>query len=291
MKFNLKKIVSTPIYLIGIIFFTGCSLNKVVVNYFSDFAEDGIDVLYEEGDLVLAGEFLTSNLKVIEIMLSKDPENKKLNLIAAQGFGAYAFGFVEDSDPERASKIYKRAINYSFRALPEKLTFDEKISPNDLEKLLQLYTRDDVPVLFWLGYNWGLYILQNLDDPKVLVNLSKVEMIMSRVLELDEEYNFAGVHLFYGAYYSARPPMLGGNPEKGREHFLRNLELTGNEFLLTKYFYARYYAFQVQDKVLFDQLLNEIIETDIEKYPDVKLMNAVAKKKAKILKQNENKFF
>jgi phage terminase large subunit len=103
MKFNLKKIVSTPIYLIGIIFFTGCSLNKVVVNYFSDFAEDGIDVLYEEGDLVLAGEFLTSNLKVIEIMLSKDPENKKLNLIAAQGFGAYAFGFVEDSDPERAS--------------------------------------------------------------------------------------------------------------------------------------------------------------------------------------------
>lgn len=291
MEFNFKKIVSTSIYLTVVIFFSGCSLNKIIVNYFSDFAEDGINVLYKEDDLVLAEEFLTSNLKMIEIMISKDPGNRKLNLIAAQGFGAYAFGFVEDSDPKRAGKIYERAINYSFSALPEKLGFDEKILPSDLEKLLQLYTKDEVPALFWLGYNWGLYILQNLDDPKVLVNLSKVEMIMSRVLELDEEYNFAGAHLFYGVYYSARPPILGGNPEKGREHFLRNLEIVGNKFLLTKYFYARYYAFQVQDKALFDQLLDEIIETDIEKYPDVKLMNAIAKKKARILKQNENKFF
>jgi len=253
--------------------------------------EDGIQVIYQEDDLEIAEQFLANNLKMIELLLSKDPENCRLNLIAAQGFGAFAMAFVEDEDPDRAVRLYQRGLAYAFRSLPRRKRFVSTVKPSELEVLLKKYTKKDVPALFWLGYNWGSYVLQHLDDPRTLVNLSKVEMIMHRVLELDETYNFAGVHLFYGSFYAARPPILGGNPEKGRRHFERNLELTNNSFYMTKYFLARYYAVQVQDRELFDTLLNEILELDLDSYPDIKLMNALAKKKARKLLENQDLYW
>jgi len=274
--------------LIFLFILSSCSLNRLIINSASGFMEDGIQVIYQEDDLKIAEQFLANNLKTIELLLGKDPENRRLNLIAAQGFGAFAMAFVEDEDPDRAARLYQRGLAYAFRSLPKRKHFGSTIKPSALEALLKTYSKKDVPVLFWLGYNWGSYVLQHLDDPRRLVNLSKVEMIMHRVLELDETYNFAGVHLFYGSFYAARPPILGGNPEKGREHFERNLELTNNSFYMTIYFLARYYAVQVQDREMFDSLLNDIVELDIDKYPDIRLMNALAKQKAHKLLENQD---
>jgi len=275
----------------SLLLLNSCSLNRFIINSASSFIEDGVLAVYEEEDLELAEQFLASNLETIEILLTKDPDNHRLNLLAAQGFGAYAMAFVEDNDPERASRFYLRGLKYSFRALPEKKRFNEKIIPADLEKLLPSYNKNDVPALFWIGYNWGSYVLHHLNDPRTLVNLSKVEMIMRRVLELDEKYNFAGVHLFYGTFYAGRPSILGGNPELGRKHFLKNMELNDHKFLMTKVYYARYYAFQVQDKELFDQLLKEVLEADLDKYPEVRLMNEIAKRKALQLKKDEDLYW
>ncbi|MGC9364820.1 MAG: TRAP transporter TatT component family protein [Fidelibacterota bacterium] len=283
--------MTLPLTLGLMILVTSCSLNRLVVNAAGDFMESGIDVIYSEGDLEIAEQFLANNLKMIELLLQRDPDNSELNLLAAQGFGAFAMAFVEDKNPQRAARLYERGLNYAFRALPEKRRFSPDITPQDLEILLSKYTTDDVPALFWLGYNWGSLVLQNLDNPRMLLNLSKVEMIMKRVLELDESYNFAGVHLFYGTFYAARPPLLGGNPEKGREHFMRNLELTGHRFYMTKFFLARYYAVQVQDRQLFDNLLQEILELDIDQYPEIRLMNALAQKKAQALLEKQDQYW
>jgi len=257
-----------------------CSLNRIVSHTFGSFMKDGIKVMYQEEDLEIAEQFTANNLKMVEILLARDPDNRELNLTAAQGFGAFAMAFVEDEDLERAERLYFRGLQYAFKALPEDKKFDAGIKPAELEIILSKYTKAEVPALFWLGYNWGSYVLHHLDEPRILVNLSKVEMIMRRVLELDETYNFAGVHLFYGTFYAARPPLLGGNPELGRQHFERNLELTNNSFYMTKFMLARYYAVQVQNRELFDSLLQEIIALDINKYPEIKLMNSLAKRKA-----------
>ena len=262
----------------------GCSLNRLLLNSASGFFEGGLSVLYEEDDLDIAEKFLANNLKMLEMLLSKDPQNQRLNLMAAQGFGAYAMAFVEDESPRRAGRLYLRGFKYALNALPPKLRFDAKITPDDLEQKLAQMQVKQVPALFWIGYNWGQYILQHLEDPRVLVNLAKVEFIMRRVLELDENYNFAGVHLFYGSFYAARPPILGGNPERGREHFERCLALNQGQLMMANVYFAKYYAVQVLDKKLFDRLLNEVLELDIDRYPQFRLMNSLAKRKAELLK-------
>jgi len=270
---------------------SACSLNQIVMNAASGFMESGIQSVYSEGDLELAKNFLSSNLKIIEILASKDTSNARVNLLAAQAFGAYAMAFVEDENPERASALYKRGLAYSFRSLPSKKRFDEQVTIDQLENLLLSYEKNDVPALFWLGYNWGQFILQHLDDPMTIVHLSKVEMIMRRVMELDENYNFAGVDLFYGCFYAARPPFLGGNPEKGKQYFERNNELNGNSFFMSQYFLAKYYAVQIQDRQLFDSLLSEIEQADIDARPDIRLMNALAKEKTARLRLMEPDLF
>jgi len=288
---SLKKTGFYSALLLLLVNLSHCSLNRIVSHTFGSFMEDGIKVMYQEEDLEIAEQFMANNLKMVEILLARDPDNRELNLTAAQGFGAFAMAFVEDKDLERAERLYFRGLQYAFKALPEDKKFDVQVKPAELEIILSKYTKSEVPALFWLGYNWGSYVLHHLDEPRILVNLSKVEMIMRRVLELDETYNFAGVHLFYGTFYAARPPLLGGNPELGRQHFERNLELTNNSFYMTKFMLARYYAVQVQNRELFDSLLQEIITLDLNKYPEIKLMNSLAKQKAKQLIKEQDLYW
>ena len=283
-KFRLTRI-SFTFAIASVILFQGCSLNRLLLNSAAGFFEEGISVLYQEDDLDIAEKFLANNLKMIEMLLTKDPDNPNLNLMAAEGFGAYAMAFVEDRAPGRADRLYQRGFAYALKALPKKLRFSAKIKPAELQNKLANYSVAEVPALFWIGYNWGQHILQHLDDPRVLVNLAKVEMIMHRVLELDEMYNFAGVHLFYGSYYAARPPMLGGNPAKGKEYFETCIELNQGRMMIANVYFAKYYAIQVLDRDLFNRLLAEVENYDIDADPNYRLMNSIAKNKARILRE------
>ena len=282
-KFRLTRI-SFILSILGLLVCQGCSVNRLLLNTASGFFEDGISVLYQEDDLDIAEKFLANNLKMIEMLLTKDPDNPNLNLMAAQGFGAYAMAFVEDREPLRADRLYQRGFGYALKALPKKKRFTPKIRAAALEEKLENYTTAEVPALFWIGYNWGQHILRHLDDPRILVNLAKVEMIMHRVLELDQMYNYAGVHLFYGSYYAARPPLLGGNPAKGKEYFENCLELNQGRMMIANVYFAKYYAIQMLDKELFDRLLDEVLAYDIDTDPDFRLMNSIAKKKAGLLR-------
>ncbi len=263
----------------------------MIVKSATGFIDDGTQVLYREPDLEIAEHFLANNLKTMEILLTKDPGNRELNFLASQGFGAYAMGFVEDEDAERAASLYMRGVQYGLSSLPKNKKFDLTIKPKELGALLEDYEKKEVPHLFWTGYNWGLFIMAHLDKPENLANLAKVEMIMKRCMELDRSYYFYSVDLFYGAYYAARPRMLGGNPEKGREFFLHYMEKNEDSLLMGKLFYAQYYAVQTYNEQLFDMLIREILDFDLEQNPDFRLLNAIAQKKARILKSKKDRYF
>jgi len=262
----------------------------MVIKSASGFMDSGQTVLYREGDLSIAEHFLANNLKTIEILLEKNPNNHELNILASQGFGAYAMGFIEEKDMFAASKLYLRGVNYGMKALPKDKKFTYTTTTKELEVILHKYSNEEIPSLFWTGYNWGLYVLQNLDKPESLINLAKVELIMRRCLELDESYYFYSVDIFYGAYYAARPRMLGGNPEKGQNFFLNNIKMNKN-IIIGKVYYAQYYALQTYNEELFDHLIKEVLEFDLEQNPDYRLLNAIAQKKAQILKENKSDYF
>jgi len=111
------------------------------------------------------------------------------------------------------------------------------------------------------------------------------------MLELDASYHFAGPHLFFGVFYGGRPKILGGNPDKSRQHFEMCLKLTERKYLITQLLYAKIYAVQIQDRELFKKLLSEVLAAPVDILPEQRLANAVAKMKAQTLLESADDLF
>lgn len=254
---------------------------------------DGQAAFEEESDLELAEHSIAANLKVLEGMLKSSPNNETLLVLCSKSYGGYAFGFIEDKSKKRAEQFYLRGRDYALHVLEKNSSFKEALHADfeTFEKSLENFDQDDVSALFWTAYNWGNWMNLNLNSPEAIAIAPRVERMMKKVLELDEGYFFAGPHLFYGIYFGARPPMLGGDKNKSRHHFEMALKLTKRKFLMTQVLYAQYYAVQHQDQVLFQKLLQEVIKAKDSIYPEQNLITQLAKRKARRLLENEKNFF
>ncbi len=285
MKFKL------PVCLIALILSQGCS--TLSIRMVTPMVQSQYVSINEETDPKLAEHAIPASLKMLEGLLRQDPENETLLKNLTEGFCGYVFSFVEDSDPDRASRLYLRGRGYAERLLiaggaPEALT---RQNPEQFKVTLKTLGADQLPGLYWMGQCWAGWLMLNLDDLQALVAISKVEAILNRALELDESYHYAGSHLLLGAFYGSRSKLLGGNPDKARGHFEKCLKLTQNKFLMAKVLYAKTYAVQLQDRTLFKKLLSEVTDTPADILPEQQLANAVAKQKAQKLLESADDLF
>jgi len=286
-------IKKAPFFILSFLFLSGCSVNKLAIKTTGSIIEYGMDALMEESDLVFAKESAPANLKLLEGLIKGDPENVTLLISAVKGFSSYTLAFLEDEDKERAKLFYNRGKEYGLRVLLKNRQFNETFKKNidSFNKSLQSFKKDDVPALFWTGFAWGNWINLNLDLPEALIDIPKVESIMMRVMELDESYYYGSVHLFFGVSYGSRSAILGGNLEKSKEHFDGAIKISGGNFLIDYFYKAKYYAIPTQDKELFENLINKVISTPSDVLPEQRLVNEVAKVKAKKLLSQIDEYF
>ena len=297
---NFKTIYRTNLILFILpILITGCSMTKLTVNQTAKVFAEASRTFDKEADLALADAGIMANLKTFEGLLEIVPDNEQLLRLAARSFALYAFAFVEDKmegaeaagDFQTQAEMHARAIDFYGRskgygskllskansAFPQ--VFDEDVER--LEMALKKLKKKHLPALFWTAYAWGGMINLQQDDPMLLVDLAKVEMMMGRIIEIDESFFSGGAHLFYSVYYGSRSPQLGGEPDKVKMHLQKVDEINNGKFLLSKFFLARYYAYPVQDRALYEKALREIIDASIDIFPEQRIANAVAKARAK----------
>jgi hypothetical protein len=275
--------------LLVLLFLFSCSINKLMIRQTGNLLEYGVEALYEESDLQLAEQALASDIKLLEGMLKGDPENKRILLLTTQALAGYALGFVEDESPERAKVFYLRARDYGLRAL--EISLEKKPTLDHFKERVAKMGDKELAHLFWTAFSWSGWINLSLDNPRAFIDLPYVETMMQHVLDLDEAFFLASAHLFFGTVWGIRPVMLGGDPQKAREHFDRNVEITEGKFLLSYIYYARYAAAKTLDEELFDQLLVKVEETPADVLPAYQLLNMIAKKKARLLKQTKGDLF
>jgi hypothetical protein len=286
------KQISFLILFLALIF-GGCSSERMAVRAALPLVTGQYASIQEEMDPDLAEKAIPANLKMLEGFLKGDENNLTLLHALSEGFCGYAFSFVEETQPDRASALYLRGREYALRALEVETGVKriDKLGLERFKKSLKTMKAKHVPSLFWTGQCWGGWLMLSLDIPNAFADVPKVELLMNLVLELDETYHYAGPHLFLGAFYGSRSKLLGGDPEKARKHFIKSLKLTNNGFLLSRVLFAKTYAVQVQDKKLFEQQLKAVIETPSDILPQQRLANEVAKIKAKRLLKLSGELF
>ncbi|NQT93342.1 MAG: hypothetical protein HQ559_11325 [Lentisphaerae bacterium] len=249
--------------------------------------------LYKQNDLELAKDGLPAFLLLLDGLLESDPDNARLLMAAAQAYSAYAMAFVEDEDPARALKLYRKGLDYAKRLVWRHKGLRQAWErPFDAFQAAVAKTRDkDAPALFWVASCWASWINCNVDSVDALADWPKVECLMLRAVELDETYNYAGPHVFLGVYYAARPKQIGGDPDKAKKHFERAFAIAGDDFLLAKVYFAKYYARQTLDEALYEKTLKEVLAAPQGSKPELTLFNTVAKHRAKRLLAKMEDYF
>ncbi len=290
---------------------TGCGvMKKFAIATTADVFKSGMDSFYAETDYELAQVAGLGNLKLVEGLVAGDPENIDAALLASQAYAGYAFGFVEDEidayevdEPEKAEKallraleFYRRAQKYANQAMTLRNKEWPQLFAGDFERfeayLKNETTKDDVPALFWFAFGLGGRVNLGRDaDPGLLADLPKVKAIMERLAVLDESYFHGGPRLFLGTMYAGLPQALGGDPAKGKEAFLRALELTDGKFMTARVFYAEQYAVAVQDSALFKEQLRIVLEAPVDVMAGQELTTIMAKRRAERLMARGEEMF
>jgi len=279
-----KTALSLYLFVLPMVCFAGCT--SLAVNAASSLLPNLTSVFFEECDLELARQSLPAQLKLTEGLLKNAPGNREFLTALCMGYTGYAMLFVEEENPERASRLYQRARVYGLRAIGI-----EKPIHQAIQDRLKEIDAGDIQPLFWIAMSWNGWINLNLDKPAALGELSTAEACLDRVMEIDPDYFFGTPYLIAGSMLAARPTMLGGNTAKAKDYFSRAMAASNGAFFLAPYYYAKYYAVRVQDKALFLELIRRVEQGRPDQLKEVCLINAAVQQKIKGLKETADELF
>ncbi|MBC8376046.1 MAG: hypothetical protein H8E26_08355 [FCB group bacterium] len=283
-----------------------CSVQKMAINTVADALSGSTSGVFASDDLPeFVAEAVPFGLKLNEALLEQTPNHKGLLLAISSGYAQYSYAFVQlpaDTltpwDLKRskelksyAKKLYLRSRYYAFRAM-------EVDSPNFKQRLfdqpeitLKQMTIEDVPTLYWLGLSWIGAISISMSDLSLLAELQYAEKVLLRCLELDESYGEGALHEFFITYDGSRNEAMGGGAKKARAHYVRALELTEGRKASPHVALATTVAIQNQDVEAYRSLLNLALAVDVNAYPQYKLENTIAQRKANWYLNNIGDYF
>jgi len=266
---------------------SGCA--TVVTSLTAQLAEDLSWSILNSNDVETVREAIPAYLVMIDSFLRGSPDDPAL-LMAASGLnGAFAIF----TDENRSRLLTTKSLDYAARAAcvsNQSLCGLTEAKFEVLQAEIDQLEVEDVQVAYTLAVAWASWIQANSDDWNAIAQLSKVKYLMNRVIELDETWDNGGPHLYMGGLETVLPASMGGNPELGRRHFERAIELGEGRFLMTKVVFAENYAKLTFDKALHDQLLQEVIAAD-PVVEGMTLTNTVAQQQAEVLLADSDDYF
>ncbi len=247
--------------------------------------------ILNQNDLETVKAGAPAYLIMIDSLIQGDPENTAILLSGSKLYSSYTSAFVEDE--ERAKRLAQKSYDYAHSALCMELkdlcdSLDKK--SDELTPQLKKINVSQQHFLYDFASAWATWIQVNSDDWNAIAQIPKLQSLFERSIELNEDYDFGGAHLYLGVLTSQMPPSLGGKPEVGRLHFEKAQALSNGKNLMVNVLFAEHYARLIFDQELHDKLLTEVVNTQTND-KDLVLINTLARQRALILLQQSNEYF
>ena len=281
--------VRAGVVLVVMVSLTGCA--SLVSSAGSRMAQSLGEAVASSNDPQTVHDGLPAYLLLVDGMIAGDPSNPELLLSGARLYSSYATAFV--SDPERTQRLATKGRDYGWQGLcrSQRQTCGIWSAPyEEFASAVERLARDDVPALFGCAAAWATWIQANRSDWVAVADKARVELMMQRVVTLDERFERGAAHLYLGVLDTLLPAALGGKPEEGRQHYERALDLSEGRNLMAKTLLARDYARLVFDRELHDRLCREVTEAD-PREPGLTLSNVLAIEEAQRLLASANDYF
>jgi hypothetical protein len=285
--------------------------------------------LQMESDYELAARAIPGTLKTVEGFWNAQHEDV-LTEILAEGYCQYGTAFVDDewevasSAHElektaeldaRATKMYTRCLNYGLMMLPKQWSTDLFGTTDTVNKLIGTANKFNLRQrngLMWVAYALGSIINHNLKDSEYLAYIPTAKSLFEKLLQLDAKRKLpvgkdgkvdctgnnsnkcvymALPHIAMGMLLSAVGKAAGGDAAAASDHFLTAFKMTGGKMLLPMALYGYRVGKMTQDKALFRKTLLEVLATNPAIWPEQRLANEVAHRRARRYLKQEKEIF
>jgi TRAP transporter T-component len=285
--------------------------------------------LQGESDYELAARAIPGALKTIEGFYVADSQ-PALRTVLTEGYCQYATAFVEDEweaakfaqkldevdyHNERASKMFARCLNYALVDLPAGFEKDLFGTPDAATKRINATGLDHRTPLMWAIVALGGMINHNLTRIEMLAYLPIVKIGLARVVAIDTAQRgeidgtkhvpcdapctvrLALPHIALGMVYSAASAQFGGDAKRAGDEFKIALRITADaahpdgRMLLARALYGIRVGIMTNDRKLFHDELAKVLDTDPAVWPEQRLANEVAQRKARRYLSHEKDLF
>jgi hypothetical protein len=294
----------------------GCDMGQFTVNTTAKVLVRAQPSLKMESDYELAARAIPGTLKTVEGFWVVNPNNMQLVAILTEGYCQYGIGFVEDEWEEalrkkdfdaaqyhstRATKMFVRCLNYALKTLGSKwqedLFAEGEGAIERAEKRIASAPSDKRNALLWAAVALGAAVNQNKDNIEMVQYAGTAKAMLLKVAEIDAKHPVkdpvlaAMPHVALGLVHTALAPAMGGDPKKAEEEFLEALRLTDDRFLLARVHYAKRVGVATQNRTLFRENLLKVLQTDPSIWPEQRLANEIAHRKARRYLKMEKELF
>jgi hypothetical protein len=202
----------------------------------------------------------------------------------------YFLADAHHSDMEMKKKIWEKGTSYGEKAMAKNVIFSEqmKVDGAKVEEHLNLLGKKEIAAMYWTASNLGKWA-KNSGIATTLKYKTLIKKLISRVEKVDRTFFYYAPDRYWGAFFAIAPGFAGGDMDKSKIRFERNLKQAPT-YLGTKVLYADYYMTKKDNQKKFKKLLNEVIASKVMD-PNIISENIVEKRKAKTLLMNiEEKF-
>lgn len=309
---------------------SSCSFNRLAVTSSSGLLLEASSTGETETNFEIFRNAVPGNLLLMEGLLSQAPDNKDLLAGLAKGYAGYAFAVNEqdmlneewgelktESGRQQALFNYTRSLNFGIRYLKQaQIEFNDLMGrmnePQGIAHLLNKRLSDDrrdLELVLFTAQSLAALINLQKDNISLVAQLPVAKSMFDWVCMKDPKINYGMCDIFYAAYESGRPKMLGGNPDKGKEIFLRAISNHPNNWLIRSS-YLQYYLIPQNDKEGFDQQIaflkereeafNKVNiysadpaarEADWNREPRLRFFQAIALKRMELMNKYQKQFF
>lgn len=274
------------VLLLWLVAATGCA--ALLPRPGREVADNFMLAVLESDDVATVREGMPPFLLLLDGLIRGSPDDVDM-LTAGAALNASYSGLIA-GDPARNRVLARKAFDYAMRALTLRrpdladvrdCTFDQ------FRARMRAVERDDLPVVFTLGSAWMARIKAERDSLDAIADLARLQLLMERVIELDDAWRDGAAHLYLGSLLSMQMPGEGGDLEPARAHFQSVLDLSNGTDLMAKLLLALRYAEPAGKADLRDRLLREIDAADPHA-PRRTLINVMAQAQARALLRGED---
>ncbi len=224
----------------------------------------------------------------LKAIVAAEPENQEALILLSRSVYFMADGYTDDA--EAKSVLFEEGVTYGERAMACDAEFKARIDkgdkPADAVFALQ---KDDQMAIYWTASNLGKWA-RGQGFSTIVKYKGYIAKMMTHVLALDETAYYGGPPRYWGAFYSVAPSFAGGDMTKSKEMY-EKAKAMYPEYFATYVLYADTYAVKAQDKALFKELLEYVINTPADVLPEMLPEQNVEKKKAQDLLNRIDELF